>query len=296
MRRRSNLKIWGAACVVLALWLCGCRQDEELRVNVDRPRLSPGVLMQDVHFQSAALEREMPYRVFLPEHIAAGKKLPVVYLLHGRGGDFRDWSNSSDVSKYALQGLILVMPEGNSSFYLNAVKIPKDKYEDYLVHDLVADVEARFPAQNGRAHRAIVGTSMGGFGAVTLALRHPEMYVFASGLSAAIDVPQRRFSVKRVGQWWLFHKIFGPMGSEERAVRDPFVLTRKADAGALPYLYLTAGAQEFLLEPNRRFAALLQERGIAHEFHVKPGWHDWNEWNAEVPGCFDRMMASLAIR
>jgi enterochelin esterase-like enzyme len=61
-------------------------------------------------------------------------------------------------------------------------------------------------------------------------------------------------------------------------------------------LYLTAGAQEFLLEPNRRFAALLQERGIAHEFHVKPGWHDWNEWNAEVPGCFDRMMASLAIR
>jgi S-formylglutathione hydrolase len=296
MRRRSNFKIWGTACVVLALWLCGCRQDEELRVNVDRPRLSPGVLMQDVHFQSAALEREMPYRVFLPEHIAAGKKLPVVYLLHGRGGDFRDWSNSSDVSKYALQGLILVMPEGNSSFYLNAVKIPKDKYEDYLVHDLVADVEARFPAQNGRAHRAIVGTSMGGFGAVTLALRHPEMYVFASGLSAAIDVPQRRFSVKRVGQWWLFHKIFGPMGSEERAVRDPFVLARKADAGALPYLYLTAGAQEFLLEPNRRFAALLQERGIAHEFHVKPGWHDWSEWNAEVPGCFDRMMASLAIR
>ncbi len=185
--------------------------------------------MRDVHFFSAALGREMPYRVFLPETIAVGQRLPVVYLLHGHGPDFRDWSNNSDVSKYALRGLILVMPEGNSSFYLNAAKMPRDKYEDYLVRDLVADVEGRFPALTGRAHRAIVGISMGGFGAIAMALRHPEMYVFAGALSAAIDVPERRFNRTRAGQWWFLRKIFGPLGSAERAERDPFVLVKTVD-------------------------------------------------------------------
>jgi S-formylglutathione hydrolase FrmB len=283
-------------CAVLAGFLSGCSQDEEARMHPDIAQVSAGVTMRDVRFFSAALGREMPYRVFLPEKVEAGKKLPVVYLLHGRGADFRDWSNNSDISKYALQGLILVMPEGNSSFYLNAAKIPRDKYEDYLVRDLVADVEARFPARTGRAHRAIVGISMGGFGAVAMALRHPEMYVFAGGLSAAIDVPERRFSVRRVGQWWLFRGIFGPMGSEEREERDPFALVKTADPRVTPYLYLTVGSKEPLLEPNQRFAARLTERGLAHEFHVSPGGHDWNEWGAQIPGCFERMMVSLTIK
>ncbi len=263
-------------------------------MHPDIAQVSAGVTMRDVRFFSGALGREMPYRVFLPERIEAGQRLPVVYLLHGRGADFRDWSNNSDISKYALRGLILVMPEGNSSFYLNAAKIPRDKYEDYLARDLVADVEGRFPVLRGRAHRAIVGISMGGFGAVAMALRHPEMYVFAGGLSSAIDVPERQFSWKRIGQWWLFRRIFGPMGSAERAKRDPFALVKSADPGVTPYLYLTVGAQEALFEPNRRFAARLTERGVAHEFHVKPGGHDWGEWGAQIPGCFGRLMESLA--
>jgi putative tributyrin esterase len=293
MQRKPFFNTWVIVFAGLALLLSGCQRAEELPMNEDRPHIAAGVTMRDVRFSSVALEREMPYRVFLPEHVTKGMKLPVVYLLHGRGPDFRDWSNSSDVSKYALQGLILVMPEGNSSFYLNAAKIPKDKYEDYLAHDLVADVERRFPAQGGRAHRAIIGISMGGFGAMAMALRHPDMYVFAGGLSAAIDVPKRRFNLKRAGQWWLFQRIFGPIGSEERAARDPFVLVKDADPRVTPYLYLTVGDKEPLLEPNRRFAAQLQGRGIAHEFHVKPGGHDWNEWGTQIPGCFERMFASL---
>jgi S-formylglutathione hydrolase FrmB len=142
-------------------WMSGCKNGDGIP---DHPRAVAGVGMRDVRFFSAALGREMPYRVFLPETREAGQKLPVVYLLHGRGADFRDWSNNSDISKYALRGVILVMPEGNSSFYLNAAQIPRDKYEDYLVHDLVKDVEGRFPALMGRAHRAIVGISMGGLG------------------------------------------------------------------------------------------------------------------------------------
>ena len=295
MQRKTFFGVRIIAFVGLALFLWGCNGADEQPVHGDHPKVVAGVAMRDVRFLSARLGREMPYRVFLPETIEAGQRLPVVYLLHGRGADFRDWSNNSDIAKYALRGVILVMPEGNSSFYLNAAQIASDKYEDYLVHDLVKDVEGRFPVLTGRAHRAIVGISMGGFGAVAMALRHPEMYVFAGGLSSAIDVPERRFSWKRMGQWWLFRRIFGPMGSAERAQRDPFALVKTVDPRAAPYLYLTVGQQEALFEPNRRFAARLTERGFAHEFHVKPGGHDWNEWGAQIPGCFARMMESLAV-
>jgi len=70
--------------------------------------------MKDVVFHSTALNRDMPYRVFLPEHIEAGTKFPVIYLLHGGNGSFRDWSNDSTVSSYAAKGLILVMPDSMS--------------------------------------------------------------------------------------------------------------------------------------------------------------------------------------
>src|ERR1019366_650860 len=167
----------------------------------DRPRLSQGVVMRDVTFHSVALDRDMPYRVVLPKRIASGQKLPVVYLLHGGGGNLRDWSNYSDVAGYAERGLVLVMPEGNYSYYMNAAGRPRDRYEDYIVRDLIADVELRFPAAKGREHRAIAGVSMGGFGAVVLALRHSELYAAAAGLSPALDVPSQPFSIKRWGQW-----------------------------------------------------------------------------------------------
>jgi putative tributyrin esterase len=86
--------------------------------------------------------------------------------------------------------MILVMPEGNSSYYTNSVDRPQERYEDYIVSDLIADVESKFSAAAGRASRSIAGLSMGGFGVVKLALRHPDLYAFARGISAAIDVPR----------------------------------------------------------------------------------------------------------
>src|SRR5262249_55819953 len=119
-------------CLLLLLAACG----KKTEVRTDRPRLTPKVRMQDVTFHSSALNRDMQYRVILPSIITAGEKLPAVYLLHGGGGNYQDWSNYSDVAKYAESGLILVMPEGGSSYYTNAVDHPQDRYEDYIVKDL----------------------------------------------------------------------------------------------------------------------------------------------------------------
>jgi len=266
---------------VLLAVLVGCQKKSES--PPDHPRLTSNVRIQDVTFHSASLERDMPYRVVLPASLSQNQKLPVVYLLHGGGGGYRDWSNYSDVARFAEQGLILVMPEGNSSYYVNAVERPKDRYEDYVTGDLIADVQSRFPAALGRENRAIAGVSMGGFGALTLALKHPNIYAFAGGISSAIDVPSRRFSMKRIGQYHQHSQIFGPWGSETRRNNDPFVIAARTDPAKAPYLFLSCGEQEGLFPANRRFVQLLQKHGYKYEFHAGPGGHDWNQWNGRLP-------------
>lgn len=250
--------------------------------------------MRDVIFRSAALNREMTYRVFLPITVPQGQKLKTVYLLHGGGGGFRDWSNYSDAAEYAAVGLLMVMPEGNSAYYTNSVARPQDRYEDYIVSDLISDVESRFPVTPSREARAIVGVSMGGFGSVKLGFRHPELYSFVGALSPAVDVPTRPFSIKRIDQWRFHSSIFGPSGSQVRHDNDPFALARAANPDRVPYFYLVCGDQEGLLAVNMKFAELLDSRHISNEFHVVVGGHNWAQWDKDVAGLFRSLNAHFS--
>jgi putative tributyrin esterase len=279
-RHRRSGSVFLAAILLLST---SCRKED---AATDHPRLTPNVVLRDITFHSAALNRDMPYRVVLPADLAAGRKMPVVYLLHGGGGGFRDWTNYSDVARFAEPGMILVMPEGAASYYTNAVDPPQDRYEDFIVNDLISDVESKLPVATGRSNRAIIGLSMGGFGAVKLALRHPDLFVFAGGLSSAIDVPRRPFSIKRLQQSRHYNAIFGSFGSSTRRDNDPFLLVRIANPETVPYFFLTCGEQEGLLPANREFAAALSARHFRFEFHTVRGSHDWNQWNAWLPSLF----------
>jgi S-formylglutathione hydrolase FrmB len=292
--KRNLLVLAVIAVIVLAAVLFLRPRQKPPQPIVDHPRLVPGVAVPDVHFFSPALKREMVYRVFLPAN-PGDKKLPVIYLLHGGGGTFRDWSNYTDVAQLGT-GLLLVMPQGDDSYYVNAAERPDDRYEDYIVNDLRADVAQRFPARSDREGRAIIGISMGGFGAINLAFHHPDQFIFVGGISPAIDVPRRPFSLRRFGQSRRYRVLFGPSGSESRHKNDPFFEVRTADPARLPYFYLSCGQQEGLLAPNREFAALLDRHGIKHEFHSLPGGHDWNRWSAELPGVFSELRKHLGMQ
>ena len=270
-------------CCVLLLGDCGKQPPA-----TDHPRLTPAVVMRDVVFHSTSLHREMQYRVVFPGSAQATQKFEVVYLLHGGDGNFRDWTNYSDVAIFAEHGLMLVMPEGDNSYYTNSAEKPQDRYEDYIIKDLILDVETRFPACD-RSRRAIVGLSMGGFGAVKIALHRPEMFLFVGALSLALDVPSRPFSIKRVRQWRFHRSIFGPWGGKTQNENDPFVLVRAADPKQVPYILLTCGEQEGLIQANRRFAKLLQERNFRYQFQAGQGGHDWNQWNRRLGTVFDQL-------
>lgn len=281
------------SCAALATLVVftGCHRGQ--LTEAASPRSFRGVASRDVSFYSSALDRNMTYGVYMPKASAGGTRFPVVYLLHGCDGSFRDWSSYSDVGTYAAKGLILVMVDGDCSYYMNAALDAKGRYEDYFVHDVLADVESHFPVLPGRENRAVVGVSMGGLAAVKLAFARPDLFAFAGAISPAIDVPSRHFSWSRWSQSMRFRRIFGPAGSTMRTHNDPFVLVKTADPAKTPYLYITAGKQEPLLGPILRFDALLKQRNYAYEFHTKPGGHDWNEWASQVPGCLDSLLTHI---
>ena len=127
----------------------------------------------------------MKYRVLLPaEYESSQRRYPVLYLLHGLGGDYRDWTTRSNLAEYSRTlPLIIVMPDGRNSWYTNALDTPADRFEDYILTDLQADVVRKYRTINSRYGRTIAGLSMGGYGALKMALKRPAAFSVAASFS-----------------------------------------------------------------------------------------------------------------
>jgi putative tributyrin esterase len=131
---------------------------------------------------------------------------------------------------------------------------------------------------------------MGGFGAVKIGLRHPDLFAFGGGLSSAIDAPRRGFTLRRIQDGRYYEEIFGPTGSPTRHDYDPFARVRSANPETAPYFLLTCGEQKSLLAPNRDFAAQLVQFHFRSEFHAVPGKHNWDQWNRVLPQVFESLL------
>jgi S-formylglutathione hydrolase FrmB len=166
---------------------------------------------------------------------------------------------------------------------MNSAAKADDRYEDFLTRDLISDAEASLPQAIGRPSRFVAGNSMGGFAAIVLALKHPDLYAFAGALSAPVDFPRRTFTLRRISQSLGIRRIFGPEGSATRTSNDPFVLAREAKQDSTPFLFVSVGDQESLRDPVERFNAVLTARRIPHVFLLGRGGHNWQQWNDDLP-------------
>jgi putative tributyrin esterase len=231
--------------------------------------------------------------VIEPASFKPGERVFVGYLLHGNGSGFREWSTSSPIAQLAAHNYVLVMPEGHSSYFMNSATKAGDRYEDFLTRDLIADVEPGLPQPIGRSSRFIIGNSMGGFAAIVLALRHPDLYRFVGALSPPIDLPRRLFTLRRISQSLAIRSIFGPEGSATRESEDPFVLARTARPDATSFLFLSVGDQESLRDPVERFNSVLTAKNIPHVFLLGHGGHNWQQWNSDLPALVRSLHATM---
>lgn len=138
--------------------------------------------VETVRFQSKLINTTLPYNVILPTDYDTSKttRYPVLYLLHGFTGHYSDWISRSNVADHAANyRMIVVMPEGNNSFYINSATITTDKYESYILNELIPDVQQRYRTIEARYGRSIAGLSMGGYGSIKFGLKSPATFAFA---------------------------------------------------------------------------------------------------------------------
>ncbi len=179
------------------------------------------------------------------------------------------------------------MPEGNNGWYTDSATVPTDKYETYILQELIPDVQRRYRTIEDRSGRAIAGLSMGGYGAIKFGLKSPSTFVFAASMSGAVAATVwSETNIKDPGALRdSVIAVFGPPDSPTRKANDLLQLVRDLPAAkisALPYFYLDCGTEDGLIDHNVQLAALLRERKIPHEFRELPGIHNWVFWDAQV--------------
>jgi S-formylglutathione hydrolase FrmB len=299
------------------------------------PSTPPGPsAVTDVTFHSDALGVDKHYLVYLPAGYEAdpARRWPVVYMLNGLGGNERNWVDEGKIVE-AADGLhleaLIVMVDGDSGFYANWMTPPDYEtcahtpppfqpnedadrycvraanYEDYVTKDLIGHVDATYRTIADRRGRGISGLSMGGFGALVLAMRHRDLFASVashSGVDALLyagphpyapgkaliadDVSKWGAEVEPIGAW--VRAIFGKDLANWKA-HDPATLAAELGDGDLA-IYLDCGTEdEFLLQDGATYLHdVLTARGVTHTFYIGPGHHDFAFWA-------DRIDDSLAF-
>ena len=243
---------------------------------------SPRAWTKDFTFHSASLERDMRYRVLFPRDYDQGGRFPVLYLLHGLYGNYLDWDTRTGLENYARHlRILIVMPDAGNSWYTNSATVPGDKFEDYIVKDLIQQIDDRHPTIRNRDARAVAGLSMGGYAAVKLGLKYPDLFDFAGSLSGALNAGQDLYALQPDFRADLL-RVFGPKGSRTRTDNNVFVLLNAPHQAAYPYFYLACGTSDFFLATNRAFVRELSSRKIPYEYHEAAGDHNWEYWDRAV--------------
>ena len=232
-----------------------------------------------VQTYSPSMKKNITSVIVKPGSYTSNKKYPVVYLLHGYGGNQTDWiKNAPVISLYADQyNIIIVCPDGNvGSWYLDSPVDSSWKYETYISKELVSWIDSHFSTISNRSGRAITGLSMGGHGALYLAIRHQDVYGAAGSMSGGVDLtafPANWDIAKRLGAYethvesWKQHSVVN--------------LTHLLKPASLA-IDIDCGVDDFFYKVNMNLHEILLQARIPHDFTIRPGAHDWPYWSNSV--------------
>lgn len=198
---------------------------------------------------------------------------PLLYLLHGLSDDHTAWQRYTAIARYAEQaGLAVVMPAVHRSFYTN--EAIGHRYWDFVSEELPRVVHEFLRVTDSPDETFVAGLSMGGYGALKLALTHPDRFAAAASLSGGLDL---RTALLRPERAALLDRVFGGSVSDEN---DVFTLLEQASG--LPPLYLGCGTEDPLLPGTRRFAVEAESAGVDVTLDLRPGTHEWSLWDAMI--------------
>ena len=242
------------------------------------------------HFRAESLGFDTDVNLLIPEGIDGD--VPVLYLLHGMHGDYTSWQNGSAIGKYArMRKIAVVMPSAENSFYCNMKY--GERYYDYITKELPAFLAKMFPCLTTRREKTfIAGLSMGGYGAVKLALRNPDRYAACASLSGCLDLASRihgdgvKWESVALANWGDDYRETFP-GSDD----DLIALLDRFPADAVkPRIFYACGTEDYLYGENQSFRRHIADKGFETHYDEGPGVHDWIFWDHWILPAIDWML------
>ena len=241
------------------------------------------IYQKDLTVRSEVMNTNVKYSIYLPESYDGTKKYPVLYILHGYGGNNNDWLQDNTGSIWAGGGtmpayareyaektgkeLIIVAPDGGNNFYCDGFN-GGPKYMSFFFQEFIPYIESTYAIKAEKKSRAIGGLSMGGYGSLYYGSLHPEMFCYVYACSAAINV--------------------GVSAPDPAQLIAQAVSAGKIDE--LPGFTLEIGTEDTTVGSNDPFINMLSGYGIPYEYITRPGAHDWPFWNACSPKIIHKVM------
>jgi len=243
-------------------------------------RSSAGIV-DTVSIYSNSMHKQIKAVVIKPDsYNTKAKRFPVVYLLHGYDGWYSNWIiRMPGLKNYADSNqLIIVCPDGaKSSWYFNSPVDSTYRYETHITKEVVKFIDKNYRTIADKKHRAITGLSMGGHGALFLALRHSDIFGAAGSMSGGVDLKEskNRFDIsRRIGDT-ITH-------AKEWYDRSIINLIEKYPHTRLKIIF-DCGDKDIFIAGNRRLHQKMLELKIPHEYIERPGQHNWDYWISSIP-------------
>lgn len=228
---------------------------------------------------SKSMNKNIPNLVITPDnYVKQNKKLPVLYLLHGAGGDYASWTeNAPIIKKYSDEyNIIIVCPDGGfTSWYFDSPIDNTMKYETYISKELIEAIDEKYYTIPKKGGRAITGLSMGGHGALYLSIRHQDVWGATGSSSGGVDI--RPFPNN-----WDIYKRLGPYSENEKIWEENTVINLVDHINSDLRIIIDCGYNDFFYDANKRLHEKLLEQNIAHDYIERPGAHNWNYWTNAI--------------
>ena len=254
------------------------------------PAQTPSAHVYCESISSTILGRAVDYCVALPPGYDAGTdRYPVLYYLHGLFEHAQSWSEHSGqqtweslMSQGKIGKFIVVMPEGGKSFYVNSFD-GHERYEDFFIQEFVPAIDHKYRTIASRETRGISGVSMGGYGALHLGMKHPDVFGSASAHSAASDceIPQSPSHRRAAGdstRGCLQEPFGAPLNEAYFDANNPLTLAEHPERFANLKLYFDCGDQDrYGFDAGaKELDRILTSKGFPHQFVLRPGNHGWS--------------------
>jgi S-formylglutathione hydrolase FrmB len=287
-RRRAPVAAFAVVILMLSARLGGITQRGFPQLDT----VPPGSRVQYKTFQSRLLGREIRYGIYLPpSYSASNNRFPVLYFLHGLNENEMRWSSRGRtdltldqlIREGRIGEFIVALPFASTSFYTNT-RQGDEPWEDMIIKEFVPTIESTYRVAAARKTRGISGISMGGYGALKLAMKYPELFGSVSSHSAALipdlAAASGNVSARRLDMFvGLFERIYGI--SKDLTYWDqnnPLTLAKDTRRLNGMKIYFDCGTEDEygFFVGARLLDDLLTKAAVPHEMHLYPGAHGWD--------------------